>query len=626
MPTTALSSPQLHLFPGDSPAYQDVLARDEMLRPILQGQRTLRQQSHLTGLPYKRLWRDLQRFRRDGLHGLLDRRTLPHRRGKTPIAAQMPVSIQQQIVRLALAHPFTTRELARMVRTCHAIAVDHRGIRRVLDLHHLSPDVLQLHYETLQRAHLPPFPAGQQRPLAFEPTTHAQRLAQALGPDHLLLRFRTYREYPTEEQARGRIIELLEVGFRPRRVTQLLAVQPAVVYDWHRRFAALGLVGFRPRTREGSAITTRVSVQAMMEVFQLLDNNPLLGHDRVKMALDSLGSRYGHPTVWQMVALYKAAHPRPQPEARLPHPGEHPQQATVPHQVWFVDVRYLVQIDGQWLSSILIFDGHSRAIVGAGCFERQDLSCLPQVFRQALTRWGAPQAVVSDHAAVFTALAPCLRRLGIQWSPIAKGHPWQNLAEGGFSIQRRMLDAYVVGCTERERVYHQHAQFVQDDQVWGHWAHKRRDTQGRVYYLSPEVTLGQATGQVIDPTHLRRVCRLRELTRTVRRHGQIRLHNFGLYVERGLGGQTVEVVLYGEMVRIEQAARQVVSYPCVYDTRQRRITEIEAAGRQPYSQVPVIQFVLFTLALVRTVWRMPLSRRTPASQRALSVPQMPLSP
>jgi hypothetical protein len=33
-------------------------------------------------------------------------------------------------------------------------------------------------------------------------------LRQALGPDHLLLRFRTYRDYPTEEQARWRIIEL----------------------------------------------------------------------------------------------------------------------------------------------------------------------------------------------------------------------------------------------------------------------------------------------------------------------------------------------------------------------------------------------------------------------------------
>src|ERR671938_194457 len=81
-------------------------------------------------------------------------------------------------------------------------------------------------------------------------------------------------------------------------------------------------------------------------------------------------------------------------------------------------------------------------------------------------------------------------------------------------IQRRMLDAYVVGCTEREQVYQRHAQFVQDYQFWGHWAHKRRDAQGRVYYLSPEVILGQARGRVLDPLRLRRALRLRQVTRT----------------------------------------------------------------------------------------------------------------
>ena len=86
-------------------------------------------------------------------------------------------------------------------------------------------------------------PPDQQLDLPFEPSTLAQRLAQALGPEHLLLRFRTYREYPTEEQARWRIIELLEVGFRPRRVAKLLAIQPAVVYHWKRRFARLRTAG-----------------------------------------------------------------------------------------------------------------------------------------------------------------------------------------------------------------------------------------------------------------------------------------------------------------------------------------------------------------------------------------------
>lgn len=80
----------------------------------------------------------------------------------------------------------------------------------------------------------------------------------------------------------------LEVGFRPRRVAPRVAIQPAVVDSWHQRCAAFGLGGFTTRTRERTAITTRGAVQARMAGFPLLDNNPRLGHDRVKMALDSL--------------------------------------------------------------------------------------------------------------------------------------------------------------------------------------------------------------------------------------------------------------------------------------------------------------------------------------------------
>jgi transposase InsO family protein len=235
-------------------------------------------------------------------------------------------------------------------------------------------------------------------------------------------------------------------------VAKLLETQPAVVYHWRRRFNAAGLLGLTTRPRPGTPITVRVPVQVIMEVFQLLDNNPLLGHYRVKMALDALGYRYGHMTVWEMVALYKQAHLTP-PRARRPrNPDERPTQATAPPQVWFADIRYLVKIDGRWLYSILIFDGYRRASVGAGCFDRQNFAQLVHVFRQAMAHWGAPEAVVSDPGAVFVALQPCLAPLAIPWAPSTKGHPWQNLAEGGFSIQRRRLDAYVAGCSDRETV------------------------------------------------------------------------------------------------------------------------------------------------------------------------------
>ena len=158
---TQISALQLPLFATDSPAYQEALARYEEIRPILKQERTLAQHSRETGLNYWRLWRDLRRFTTLwASSGLIDRRKLPHPWGKTSIEELLPRHIQQHIVQLAIAHPFTDRELARIVRDCYRYAIDHRGIRRVLEWHHLSPDVLKHRRQQAQQAPLPPLPPG----------------------------------------------------------------------------------------------------------------------------------------------------------------------------------------------------------------------------------------------------------------------------------------------------------------------------------------------------------------------------------------------------------------------------------------------------------------------------------
>jgi hypothetical protein len=98
------------------------------------------------------------------------------------------------IVRLAMAHPFTARELARIVRECYHEPIDYRGIQRVFARHQPSPAALQRYRQAGQQASLPIPPPTPQLVLPLEPHTLAQRLAMALGPEHLRLRFRTYDE------------------------------------------------------------------------------------------------------------------------------------------------------------------------------------------------------------------------------------------------------------------------------------------------------------------------------------------------------------------------------------------------------------------------------------------------
>jgi hypothetical protein len=45
--------------------------------------------------------------------------------------------------------------------------------------------------------------------------------------------------------------------------------------------------------------------------------------------------------------------------------------------------------------------------------------------------------------------------------------------------------------------------------------------------------------------------------------------------------------------------------------------QVDARGRQQWSQIPMMQLVLWTLALERTVWRMPLYHRVTPPRRVL---------
>ena len=101
-----------------------------------------------------------------------------------------------------------------------------------------------------------------------------------------------------------------------------------------------------------------------------------------------------------------------------------------------------------------------------------------------------------------------------------------------------MLDASVVGGTEREQGYHRQAQCGPEYPLWGHWVHTRQEAQGRISSLCPEVLLGQARGRGLAPRRLRRALRLRQGTRTVRQYGQRRLHTFGVDGAQGLWGHT----------------------------------------------------------------------------------------
>ena len=73
------------------------------------------------------------------------------------------------------------------------------------------------------------------------------------------------------------------------------------------------------------------------------------------------------------------------------------------HHLWFTDIRYLVQLDGSWVYSICILEGYSRKILAGMASAHQDLTAILQLLFAALTEYGCPAMVISDHGAVFRA-------------------------------------------------------------------------------------------------------------------------------------------------------------------------------------------------------------------------------
>jgi transposase InsO family protein len=112
-------------------------------------------------------------------------------------------------------------------------------------------------------------------------------------------------------------------------------------------------------------------------------------------------------------------------------PAELPYKPLYHHQYWFIDIRYLVKLEGKWVYSICIIEGVSRTILAGMASRYQDELAILQLLHAAFGDYGLPWGIVSDNGSVFTAEAflRVLEGLDIQPCPIESGQAWQNLIE-----------------------------------------------------------------------------------------------------------------------------------------------------------------------------------------------------
>lgn len=224
--------------------------------------------------------------------------------------------------------------------------------------------------------------------------------------------------------------------------------------------------------------------------------------------------------------LYGLEKPQRQPRAKL----EMPFKASHRHEYWSCDVRYIEEHllpDPRPVYVITVFENFSRMVLASVVSPTQNQWDYLAVLAEALRRYGAPEALVTDGGGIFYSnmALQLYDMLGIRKERIEPGEPWQDYAETLFSIQRRLADHAFSNARTWAEMQQAHQTWWTNYNIEHHYAHKERQ-DGR---HSPVDVLRGILGRTYPPEVLSRVLYATQFTRHVDRNGYVRFRNWRFF-------------------------------------------------------------------------------------------------
>jgi hypothetical protein len=233
------------------------------------------------------------------------------------------------------------------------------------------------------------------------------------------------------------VIRLHSEGWSITSIAEYLHTTRPTIYETLRRWAEEGVAGLDAKPKTNKGVRT-VTLHVRNEI-RKLQENPLLGEYRVHTALLREGIEVSPATCGRIMAanrqVYGLEKPKRQERAKL----EMPFKAVRRHQYWSCDIRYIedhLLPDPRPVYVITIFENFSRSILSSTISPTQTQWDYLSVLVDAIRRYGAPEAIVTDGGGQFysTMALELYEMLGIRKERIDPGEPWQNYAETLFSI------------------------------------------------------------------------------------------------------------------------------------------------------------------------------------------------
>jgi transposase len=407
------------------------------------------------------------------------------------------------------------------------------------------------------------------------------------------------------------VIRLHSEGWSITSIAQYLETTRPTIYATLQRWAQEGVAGLEEKSRARKQ--PRKATLKVRNEIRKLQQNPLLGEWRVHTALLRMGIEVSPATCGRIMAanrqLYGLEKPKRQPRAKL----EMPFRASRRHEFWSADIRYIEEHllpDPKPVYVITIFENFSRSVLSSAISATQNQWDYLAVLADAIRRYGAPEALVTDGGGQFssTVALQLYDMLGIRKERIDPGEPWENYAETLFSIQRRLTDHAFSNARSWPEIQQAHQTWWQNYNSEHHYAHRERQ-DGR---HSPAEVLRGVLGRTFPEEVLSRALYAAQFTRHLDRHGYLKFKHWRFFGENGLAGEEVSVWVYEDTLKVEYQATTLSLYAVRLSPDQQQITEVKNARRlETHFRSP--QLDLWQLS--DTEWLLALRRPEPSPRK-----------
>jgi len=413
-----------------------------------------------------------------------------------------------------------------------------------------------------------------------KPSHHSVKHVAIADPFRSLTvrRYQPWHLIPDPAERKLAVIRLHSEGWSITSIAEYLATSRHTVYDTLKRWTEEGVAGLEAKSKARKR-PRKATLHVRNEIRKLQDN-PLLGEFRVHTALLRMGIEVSPATCGRIMAanrhLYGIEKPKHSPRAKL----EMPFKASRRHQYWSCDVRYIEEHllpDPKPVYVITVFENFSRMVLSSAISATQNQWDYLSVLVDAIRRYGAPEALVTDGGAIFTSnqAMQLYDMLGIRKERIDPGQPWQDYAETLFSIQRRLADHAFSNARTWPELQQAHQTWWTNYNVEHHYAHRERQ-DGR---HSPVDVLRGMLGRTYPEEVLSRVLYATQFTRHLDKYGYVRFKNWRFFGENGLAGAEVSVWVYENTLKVEYQATALSLYSIRFAPDQHQITEVKNARR-----------------------------------------------